>query len=503
MAANMSQAIIGKKIDGIWHTGLLVYGKEYYFGGGICSDPIGRTPYGSPLRKINIGSTELPEELFLDFLDSIKGKFSMEKYDILKNNCNNFTDDCAEFLTGKKIPSYITGLPNEVMSTPMGGMIMNMMTNAQNQATQNSSPIFHPSQVEGSNNQSAMFQNQNQGISSSNNNNGTNNNTIGEISGNDNFQNAIKSNQAVVIDVYTTWCGPCIQIKPFFATLPSKYPNIKFFKMDQDTNDQLGTTLGIQSIPTFLFYNNGNLVKKMSGANQSTLTQNIQTLFGSQINSGNSQVKPSTINQPQQHTQPKGYQVYKKEGNKCYFEGNSYDIPLKKIKEFGQKKDLFKDDYKSQEQSLSNQKYDKWESEEEKEKFINYVMDSVPLKDCDNVLPSIDFLRLAAQVENLSAVMCTKKGEDLLMKLLDMYFFECTFDKDQNPKAPRIIIWRFITNQLKYQTGQKLITLVSEKINQTILKILEEFSVDKNLVNAVVMAMNNFFVTEVLFCFYN
>ena len=39
------------------------------------------------------------------------------------HNCNTFSNEVAQFLTGKKIPSYITDLPLEVMSTPFGAMI--------------------------------------------------------------------------------------------------------------------------------------------------------------------------------------------------------------------------------------------------------------------------------------------------------------------------------------------------------------------------------------------
>ena len=35
MAAQFSRQLIGKYIEGIWHTGIVVYGKEFYFGGGI------------------------------------------------------------------------------------------------------------------------------------------------------------------------------------------------------------------------------------------------------------------------------------------------------------------------------------------------------------------------------------------------------------------------------------------------------------------------------------
>lgn len=35
MAKVLSPSLIGKQIDGIWHTGIVVYGKEYFYSGGI------------------------------------------------------------------------------------------------------------------------------------------------------------------------------------------------------------------------------------------------------------------------------------------------------------------------------------------------------------------------------------------------------------------------------------------------------------------------------------
>ena len=46
-----------------------------------------------------------------------------QEYHLFKHNCNSFSNEVAQFLTGKKIPSYITDLPQEVMSTPFGAMI--------------------------------------------------------------------------------------------------------------------------------------------------------------------------------------------------------------------------------------------------------------------------------------------------------------------------------------------------------------------------------------------
>lgn len=105
------------------HTGVSVYGNEYYFGGGIQHAPAGSTPYGTPIRVVELGETHVPKDVFEAYLQEISPRYTAETYSLLTHNCNNFSNEVAQFLVGATIPDYILQLPNEVMSSPMGALI--------------------------------------------------------------------------------------------------------------------------------------------------------------------------------------------------------------------------------------------------------------------------------------------------------------------------------------------------------------------------------------------
>ncbi|XP_026207846.1 desumoylating isopeptidase 1b [Anabas testudineus] len=122
MARQLSPLMLGKQLDGIWHTAIVVHGKEYFYvGEGINSCSPGGTPLGEPNSIVDLGFTEVPEEIFMEHLTSLEeSTYRSDKYNLFEHNCNTFSNEVAQFLTGKKIPSYITDLPSEVLSTPFG-----------------------------------------------------------------------------------------------------------------------------------------------------------------------------------------------------------------------------------------------------------------------------------------------------------------------------------------------------------------------------------------------
>ncbi|XP_031109172.1 thioredoxin F-type, chloroplastic-like [Ipomoea triloba] len=73
--------------------------------------------------------------------------------------------------------------------------------------------------------------------------------------------------KAVVLDMYTQWCGPCKVIAPKFEELSAKYLDVVFLKLDcNQDNRPLAKELGIKVVPTFKVLKSGKIVKEVTGA---------------------------------------------------------------------------------------------------------------------------------------------------------------------------------------------------------------------------------------------
>ncbi|KAG7391693.1 hypothetical protein PHYPSEUDO_003767 [Phytophthora pseudosyringae] len=137
MARQLSPALLGKTIDGVWHTGVLVFGQEYFFGGGgiqAMAPELVVQRYGmQPERTIPLGETSLSQQQLEQFLHENSVRFTGATYDLLSHNCNNFSDEVSRFLVGSGIPQYIVDLPNEALNSPFGAMLRPMLENMNNQ----------------------------------------------------------------------------------------------------------------------------------------------------------------------------------------------------------------------------------------------------------------------------------------------------------------------------------------------------------------------------------
>lgn len=147
LAKTMSPSLLGKSIEGVWHTSVCVFGKEYFYGGGIQIGMPKQTPYGTPVKELDMGYTQKDKELFESYLKEIDSQFTMNNYDLLNHNCNHFTDTALFFLTGKNLPDSILKQHEDILSTPMGQMFKPML-----ESMSNGNNAMLPNMFEGNNN---------------------------------------------------------------------------------------------------------------------------------------------------------------------------------------------------------------------------------------------------------------------------------------------------------------------------------------------------------------
>ena len=108
------------------------------------------------------------------------------------------------------------------------------------------------------------------------------NNTVEITDGN--FEKLVlKSEKLVIVDFWAEWCGPCKAITPILDEISNEFGDkVLIGKVNVDEVKELPVKYGIRSIPTLLFFSNGEITRQEVGLqSKQTLVDNITQIIKS------------------------------------------------------------------------------------------------------------------------------------------------------------------------------------------------------------------------------
>ena len=87
-----------------------------------------------------------------------------------------------------------------------------------------------------------------------------------EVTDNNFAAEVLEASQAVLVDFWAPWCGPCRIIAPHLEELDAERDDLTVVKMNVDENPETAAKYGIMSIPTLILFKNGQVAKQVVGA---------------------------------------------------------------------------------------------------------------------------------------------------------------------------------------------------------------------------------------------
>lgn len=270
MARQMSMGLLGFQLDAIYHTSIELDGLEYVYDGNVVAITPGSSHLGQPLQRLSLGKTQLPMDVIQQYLQSLREIYTVEAYNLWKHNCNNFSNDFATFLLGTGIPDHILHMPDAVLQSPLGSMLMPAL-NQQVEAGRRNREQGGIWGIQGSAQQSSGHVPAGAPQQAK----------VRHASNNQELDSllAIAQKSCAVVFFTSATCGPCKMLYPIYDELAAEVGDkAVLIKVDIAQAFDVGSRYSIRATPTFITFLHGKEENKWTGADPASLRGNIQLL---------------------------------------------------------------------------------------------------------------------------------------------------------------------------------------------------------------------------------
>lgn len=269
LARQMSLGLLGFQLDAVYHTSILLNGREYVYDGGVVDITPGTSHLGQPLQQIPLGRTELPMDVILEYLQSLRQIYTLEAYNLWHHNCNNFSNDFSTFLVGKGIPDHILHMPDAVINSPLGAMLMPALNQSVAANRQGGGILGIEASAQGSRNgalppaQKAQDQ-------------------VRHVTNLADLESLLASAQKSCAVVFFTsaGCQPCRMLYPLYDELAAEAGDKgTLIKVDISVARDVASKYEIRATPTFITFLHGEQERRWTGSQPSELRGNVQLLL--------------------------------------------------------------------------------------------------------------------------------------------------------------------------------------------------------------------------------